>query len=227
MQEPITSYEPVAIRQRMVRANAGATLFEAVLLLLIGFVFIRGLSGISDWELFNVVVAVTVWTFKVGGLLMLGVAVLGWLSCAIALLFDIVVNALIGSVLILSSAVWLLAGEVYGLLFMLVGGMLLHSMHRSWRNYRSAGLALQALMNVVSGDGPVREPAARSCEDVFYQLDLREDEACPTCRKALDNPDANRIEAATTPDARPAICEPEPLPPEGFLAELGRQGKED
>jgi len=227
MHERTNPYDPEEARRRMARANAGSTLFEAVLLLLVGFVFLGGLSGISEWELFNVAVAVTVWAFKIGGLLMLGVAILCWVGCPKALAIDAVVNALIGSALILAGAVWLLAGHLYGLLFLLIGGMLLNSMLRSWRHYRLTGFAAPTTLDEASGDGAERQPAARSVEQVRALLDRRADEAGAARRQVAGGGDAKRTETETAPDARPAVSGTEEPPPEGFLAELGRRDKED
>lgn len=227
MQEANNPGEAVEARRRMVRANAGSTLFEAVLFLLVGFVFLGGLSGVSEWGLFNAAVAVTVWAFKIGGLLMLGVAILGWMGCPRALAFDAGVNALIGSALILASVVWLLAGYMYGLLFVLIGGMLLNSMLRSWRNYRLTSFVSSREHDTASYDDAESHSASRSVEQVRAMLDRRVKEAESTDRGSDKGGDAQLGEAGTAQDPRPSIAETEETPPEGFLAELGRRDEED
>ncbi len=227
MHESMNQNDVVETRRRLARANTGSTFFEAALLLLIGFVLIGGLYGVSDWELFNTTIAVTIWTFKIGGLLMLGAAVLCWIGCPRALAIDAGINGLVGSVLILASVVWLMAGSLYGLLFMLFGGMQLNSMRSSWRNYRLTGI----LSPHDRHDEPAGETnapfATHSVEQVRAILDRKAEEAKPKGRSVEQNKDPKPAEREPPREARPAIFETQKSPPEGFLAELGRRDKED
>lgn len=227
MHESMNQNNVVETRRRLARANAGSTFFEAALLLLIGFVLIGGLYGQSDWELFNTTVAVTVWTFKIGGILMLGAALLCWIGCPKALAIDAGINGLVGSILILASVVWLMAGYFYGLLFMFFGAMQLNSMRNSWRNYRLTGILSPNDRHGKPANESNNHSTVHSVEQVRAMLDRRAEEAEAMGRRVEQSEEAKPAEPETSPPVRPVVPQAEELPPEGFLAELGRHDKED
>ncbi len=227
MHESMNQKNVVEARSRLARANAGSTFFEAALLLLIGFVLIGGLYGLSDWELFNMTIAVTIWTFKIGGILMLGTAVLCWIGCPKALAFDAGVNGLVGSVLILASVVWLMAGSLYGLLFILFGGMQLNSMRSSWRNYRLTGILSPNDHNSRPVGETKNRSTVHSVEQIRAILDRQAEEAEPIDRRVQQSEEVKPAERETNPPVRPAFPQAKESPPEGFLAELGRRDKKD
>ncbi len=58
---------------RLVRQNAGSSLLEAAVMLLVGFYFLSGLTGVSSSAVYNHSVPVVMWTFRIGGLALLAI----------------------------------------------------------------------------------------------------------------------------------------------------------
>ena len=140
----------------IVRGNARGSLLEAALLLAIGF-YLRwsGLEGISRSQLYNWSVDVVVWTFLIGGFLILGVMLLCWTGRPWALIVDGLVSLLIGAALVGCGIVWLIHSDIQGILILLSGLLVLSAAKGSWANYR---LALQAVTTVPSGEPSLVRP---------------------------------------------------------------------
>lgn len=195
----------------IVRGNARGSLLEAALLLAIGF-YLRwsGLEGISRSQLYNWSVDVVVWTFLIGGFLILGVMLLCWTGRPWALIVDGIISLLIGAALVGCGIIWLSHSDIQGILILISGLLVLGAAKGSWANYR---LALQAVTTVPSGEPSLVRPVG---------------EAVP----AVPDPQAKAEtmeRLLSTKQARPAVPakvdiarKDEPVP-DGFLAQLGRE----
>jgi hypothetical protein len=195
----------------IVRGSASGFLLEAALLLAIGF-YLRwsGLEGVSRSQLYNWSVDVVVWTFLVGGFLILGVMLLCRTGRPWTLLVDGLVNLLIGASLVGCGVIWLSHSDIQGILILISGLLVLSAAKGSWTNYR---LALQAMITVPSAQPPLVRPeesAASAAPDPQAKAEAME-------------------RLLSTKQARPAVPakvdirrKDEPVP-DGFLAELGRE----
>ncbi len=193
----------------IVRENVSSALLGAAILLGIGF-YLRyiGLEGISRSSVYNFSVTGAVWTFLIGGFLMLGVALLCLTGQPWALLVDSLSSGLIGAALLACGAIWLFHSDIQGIILLLVGLFDLNSAKSSWVGYRMA------------------TAASRLAADSALMQDSGETDAPPV------DPDAKARaleRLMSTKQARPAVPakvdvqhKDEP-PPDGFLAELGRE----
>ena len=195
----------------IVRGNVSSALLGAAVLLGIGF-YLRyiGLEGISSSSVYNFSVAGAVWTFLIGGFLMLGVSMLCLTGRPWALLVDSATTGLIGAALLACGATWLFHSDIQGIILVLVSLFDLNSAKGSWVGYRMASAASQFAADSApfqdSGetDAPPVDPEAKA--------------------KAMER-------LMSTKQARPAVPAKVDLrprnepPPDGFLAELGRENE--
>lgn len=197
----------------IVRGSTSGSLLEAILLLAIGF-YLRwsGLEGISRSQLYNWSVGVVVWTFLIGGFLILGVMLVCWTGRPWALIVDGLVNLLIGAALVGCGIIWLSHSDIQGILILISGLLVLSAAKGSWTNYR---LALQATTALPSAQPPLGRPV---------------EEAVPAIPDLQAKTEATK-RLLSTKQARPAVPAKvnisrtdEPVP-DGFLAELGREEK--
>ncbi|MGQ9650677.1 MAG: hypothetical protein ACUVXJ_11250 [Phycisphaerae bacterium] len=195
----------------IVRGSTSGSLLEAVLLLAIGF-YLRwsGLEGISRSRLYNWSVDVVVWTFLIGGFLILGVMLLCWTNRPWALIVDGLVNLLIGTALVGCGIIWLSHSDIQGILILISGLLVLSAAKGSRANYR---LALQARTTLPFAQPPLVKPV---------------EEAVPAVPDLQAKAEATK-RLLSTKQARPAVPakvdigrKDEPVP-DGFLAELGRE----
>ena len=124
---------------RLVRQNAGSSLLEAVVMLLVGFYFLRGITGVSDSAVYNGSVFVVAWTFRIGGLVLLAVALLCWVGWRQVLLVDAIVSGAIGVSFVVTGAIWVVNSDLMGALVVLFGLMSLHSVRSYHVRVNSSG----------------------------------------------------------------------------------------
>ena len=119
----------------IVRQHAGSTLLEAAVLLFVGFYFLGGLSGISDSQIYNTSVTAVRLAFQGGGVAMLVVAMLCWIGWRYALAVDAVVSAILGLAFLITGGIWLVNGDMMGVLILIFGVMDLSSARASWARH--------------------------------------------------------------------------------------------
>ena len=120
-----------------------SSLLEGVVMLVIGLMF-HTRTAEADWGPVEYALAIAVWTFRGGGLTMLGISLLCYLGWRNAPLVDTVASALIGLLLVASGATLVQGHGLTGLLILLFGLMSLHAARGAWRAYRSAAAAAGA-----------------------------------------------------------------------------------
>jgi hypothetical protein len=195
----------------IVRRSTSNSLLEAALLLAVGF-YLRwsGLQGISNSQLYNRSVDMVIWTFIVGGFLVLGTMLLCWTGRPWTLIVDGLVSALIGVSLLGCGIIWLSQSDIQGILVVLFGLFDLSAARGSWGNYQ---LALRAMTTAP----PTGFPAVPLADEPA--------DAAPDPQAKAEAMDR----LLSTKQARPAVPakvdirrKDEPVP-DGFLAELGRE----
>jgi hypothetical protein len=226
---------PVA-RQHMNQV-AFSALIGAGLMLFVGFgVNLVGVSGNAVYD--NSTAAFT-WTMKVGGLAMLAAAALCYAGWRPGLLIDAILAAAIGASMAVNGAIWLVYGNMMGILLLVFTFLFLHSAKGSWEACRFlAGSAGEVPVN-----GPRTMEEAASVVDADRAADRakalkrvmagKSDESSLSEGAPIQSPGearpAARNESPAPPPSPPVpkgADEKEP-PPGGFLAELGQDPPED
>jgi len=207
-------------RQQMSEIAFSAAI-GAAMMLLVGFVL--DLRGISDSEFYNFTVSAFTWTMKVGGVLMALVAGLLWVGLRPVLLVDAIFAMAIGVLMVGVGGVWVVHQTLLnGVLSLVFGVIFVRSGWGSWLAYRgsSAGYAFPVAsgQDDSSASPAVATPAARQ-EAMDRLLASKKREASPEPAPAVAKP---APEPPCPPAKVPPLAKNEP-PPEGFLAELGRE----
>jgi len=148
----------------LVRANARPAFIEAVILLVVGFFLILTPDG-AELPLVRWSVYAVMWTFRLGGLCVLAVALLslkGWSGAPLA---DAVVSGLIGVVLVVCGVIWIAHwGEVgsktgwMGVVIMLFGLLSLHAVRNSLHTHRSVAAMMAGSGGQGSGQSAAEPP---------------------------------------------------------------------
>lgn len=196
-----------------VRGHAGSQFMEAAMLLGIGFyLHLTGFSGYGDSQLFIRSVDLVVWTFLVGGFCSLMAALACLTGRTWALLADAVIGGLIGAILLACGLYWLIESQMMGILVALVGLFDLNAAKGSWQNYRAVTLI---------GGTPDLMPESPTASLTAQPAAAPPDPQAKA--QAMERLLASKQAAPPAPvsaDLRPRKNEP---PPDGFLAELGRE----
>ena len=219
------------------RQNAGSSLLEAAVMLLVGFYFFATPAAEPGWGIGDYAAATVVWTFRGGGLLMLGISLLCWMGWGNALLVGAIASGLVGLFFVLSGAVLVADSSLMGALVVLFGLMSLHSARGSWGAHRSVAGPASGAEVVMGASGELPEspvpwqPAETSAEGEALKrlLDrkkgvaseasaggepVRDEERSPRCRRGEPREGPPRVDVSGEP-------------PEGFLAELGRDDEQE
>jgi len=108
-------------------SSASSTFFAGIVMLFVGFLLAR--QGISDSALYNNSVTAFNWVMRIGGFLMIGVALLSWIRVPWTFILDAFFSALIGLVMVLISLIWISAGDfINGGLVLIFGGMFISTL---------------------------------------------------------------------------------------------------
>jgi hypothetical protein len=146
-----------AVRE-IVRRNATSSLLEAAVMLVVGFGFFKPPGLGPGAEPAQYAVAVVIWTFRGGGVLMLGIALLAYSGWPRTPLLDSITSIVIGLLLVVSGGVWLMAGDTTALLIVLFGLMSLYAARGGWGAYGAVTAAMG------TSPPPVESSPARSSE---------------------------------------------------------------
>lgn len=215
-----TDHRNFLVRQQTSSYAFGAAIGAAVLLY---YGFGLNLRGISSSEFYNLSVNGLTWVCKLGGIVMALLAALLWIGLRPALLADAIVSLILGLLLLAVGGIWIVHRDFQGLLFVIFGAILLASVRGSWQVYRDLNglLASPTVATEDPADPPPvvpADPAARQeAMERLMASKKREVPAEPPPVVAKPAPQPLRPLEKIPPLAR---NEP---PPEGFLAELGRE----
>lgn len=206
-----------ADRQQM-REIASSAAIGAALTLFAGFYL--DLEGISDSRFYNGSVGLFTWTMKVGGVLMGLGAVLLWMGVRPALAIDAVLAMGIGAIMVAVGGIWLGYRDFQGFLLLIFGAMFIRSGWGSWMAGRPvvARPAVELERELDRAGAPPPVPPV----DENVRQSARE-------RLLAGKKDETAAAAAAERSRPPAIPEApraEEPPPEGFLAQLGRDDSE-
>lgn len=212
------------------------TAIGAACMLYVGFGL--SLEGISTSGLYNSSVDALTWMMKIGGIAMAVTAALLWAGVGLALLIDGVLTLAVGGAMLIIGGIWITHSDMQGFLLLIFGAVYISSGWSCWR----AGRGLNAWQQMASADDQVAvgaSPPPVAVVDPDAQKQAMERllaskkrempaEPVPTMKKPM--PRALRALEQTpppvqapprVPDQVPPLAKHEP-PPEGFLAELGR-----
>jgi hypothetical protein len=235
--------DPGEAARQIIRRNTTSSYFEVALVLFVGLYFwSTGLQGVSDSKLYNASVTTAVWTFLIGGVVLLAGAILCSIGLWPGLLIDAVANLLIGLLLLASGAIWLVWGDLSGALIGLFGLISMNAARASWSNYQHVRSVLGHLPGASDVDQPNEEPAGAAA---LTEADMEAKQQA--LRRLLATKESKTTEVANAPRAeaprsadireakRPASPELREMPdlprprrtdeepaPEGFLADFGR-----
>jgi hypothetical protein len=199
------------------RMNAGSAFFGAAIMLFFGFFWLRDVRGVAvDAPVYNGSVLVVVRTFQIGGLALLAVAGLCMAGWRYGLVADALTEALIGTTFLVTGGIWLGHSDNMGALLMLFACMGFYSAWGSWTSYRLArrsGTIVPSHFSDLPPTSPHDAPPRPPDEETYQRLrkvKSREPQrADPGSGRAGGS--APRVDVT-----------PEESPPEGFLADLGR-----
>lgn len=166
MQEQSQEHGQCGAATEIVRRNATSSLLEAAVMLVVGFAFFNLPKLDEDATPAHYAWAIMVWTFRGGGLLMLGVSLLAYLGWPRAPFIDAVASIVLGLLLLISGGVLLVDKQQTGLLVVLFGLMSLYAARGSWGAYQSV-LAAMGASPQAAEPSPARSPdgATRAEED--------------------------------------------------------------
>ena len=246
MQQPDPTFSRLGAIERALQSHALSSVFEAALMLVVGFLLFDSPAPRVDWQITDYAPAIVVWTFRYGGIAIGGVALLCFMGSRKGFMVDAVVNGVIGILFILSGLSLVADGNLIGALIVIFGAMSLNAARRSRNSHRQLLVIPQdrQARYVEEDDTPpeaaasVRTPeqAARAREAALNRLLkskglMAKDEPATTATVPpvpeptpeidlpdLDGPDDEEVQ--TPPDV-PPLAEDEPAP-DGFLADLGR-----
>ncbi|MCZ6817790.1 MAG: hypothetical protein O7F76_13975 [Planctomycetota bacterium] len=144
------------------------------------------------------------WMLKIGGICMAVVAVLCFLGLRVALLIDVVVSGLCGSILILCPVYWMfiVGPGLQNIVFVIFGGMFVNTARGCWTAYRESGGTVGTATRKQGG---------------LFGVE-------PLAPPVTPPPPEPTHPASIRPDALPK--DDEPPPPEGFLAALAKEKDE-
>jgi hypothetical protein len=230
---------------RLDQQTVSPSFLEAAILLVIGLYFWHiGLEGASNSQVYNMSVTVSVWTFLIGGCLLLAATVLCRFGWTPGLIVDAVANLAIGVLLLTCGAIWMLHNDFQGLLLVLVGIVSLNAARGSW----SVSLLTHASSpreGIAEDAGELApEDAAPALTEADMQtkrealrrlLAGKESKAqAATCApeespEATSGSPAELAPIVESPPEKPDVAVAQPAPdegvPDGFLAEFGRDEK--
>lgn len=232
MSSPDARYSTQFSRQQA-QEIAGTAAVGAALMLFVGFYF--NMEGVSNSSLYNLSVNGFTWMMKVGGGLMGLMAVLLFVGLRPAIFADALLTAVIGGLMVIMGGVWIAFQDYQGILVLLFGGIYISSAWRSWQAFRGVhvGYAYPAAPPIDTATvlpvEPVDPVARQAAMDRLLASKKRDDAAEPPPVREVEPapappPVAKAAKAANPakPPAKvPPLAKDEP-PPDGFLAQLGR-----
>lgn len=240
---------PPVVRQQM-QVVSGHAYFGGALLLLFGLYYIwQGVTGVSDYPLYNLTVDAFGWLLLAGGAAMCASGLLCGLNVRSSLLIDAVLTYAVGGMLGLVGVIQIYyEAKVNGtlglnsILLILFGGMFIRSASRSMQAHRMVDTvatrefvaAADAPDNATDGASTdaQRRDALKRLLDAKENLPTTGEKPSGSSRPA-PAPSDESAPAITTPATRPDVpaktpssgdnadASPKPAP-NGFLAALGR-----
>ena len=232
--------------ESVVRSRAGSILAEAAVMLVVGFYFFAG--GLGGSELVDYAAFATVWTFRGGGIALLAVGLLclsGWRE---SLLANALLDLAIGLVFAVSGAILMVDHNASGLLIGLFGLMSLGSARWDWNAWRSVQRAMAGPAAEPGAEGSWEAGAPPAADDrvdadrAAGQVEalkriVEQKRGTPPARPRAEPPAAEASSTGTQgvkppsdsaphSPAKRVVPQPDEPPPEGFLADLGRDDEE-
>lgn len=235
-----------AIQQR-----AGSALFEGIILLAIGFWpdFLRMPVYDPGWTTADYAAAGVIWALRIGGAVMVAIAIASWLSWRSALLADALASLALGLVFMATGAILLMdtGFALVPAVLVLIGFYDIHAARGSWLTHRSLGGAV-SWSSSSTGAGGGLLPKDRPVDTTHHEDASAKAEAA---RRLLATKQESRSEGSKTsgpseaqnrnappPGSQPDAHEADPSekpgtdrkndeepPPDGFLADFGRDDK--
>ncbi len=231
-------------RRAVLNQTAMYAAIAAALMLFFGF--LRPYDVAQGTRLYVTSVFATNWLLRIGGLSLLGAAILCWSGLTVGLAVDALVSAIVGLALSGVGIIWISDGDYEGLLFLIFALLFLSAARHSWTQFvaLSRTAASRTSVKVPEPPTPPVEGLKESARDRLLQAkaNLRQTPPAPStpvARPMAEQPGTppppplQSQDAA--PGAAPASGPPVPTPPapqaetveEGFLAELGRSNHDE
>jgi hypothetical protein len=213
------------------RQQASEIAFSAAigagLMLFVGFFF--NLKGIGNSDFYDLSVDGFTWMMKIGGALMAVVAALLWAGLRPALLVDAILTLALGLLMLIIGAVWMAFRDYQGILLLIFGAIYLRSGWGSWAAFRgiNAGYAFPVAPPIDTSTVPpveAADPVARQAA-MDRLLASKKREAMPEPEpipEPVAPPPAPKAADLPRPPVKVRSLAKEEPPPDGFLAELGR-----